>query len=89
MCIASLGTAGAAIWEHARNNGFAIVSKDGDFHHLSMLRGAPPRVIWLRVGNASTADILRLLLAQEDAIKRFEKNDASTFLVLDSGARRR
>ena len=35
------------IWQHALEHGFAIVSKDEDFHHLSFLRGAPPKVIGL------------------------------------------
>jgi predicted nuclease of predicted toxin-antitoxin system len=31
------------VWEYARVNGFAMVSKDEDFHHLSLLYGAPPK----------------------------------------------
>src|SRR5712692_6503846 len=31
------------VWEYARANGFAIVSKDEDFHQLSFLYGAPPK----------------------------------------------
>ena len=27
-----------AIWSHARDNGFVIVSKDEDFHRLSVIR---------------------------------------------------
>jgi predicted nuclease of predicted toxin-antitoxin system len=45
------------VWEHARANGFAIVSKDEDFHQLSFLYGAPPKVVWVRLGNCTTADI--------------------------------
>jgi len=32
------------VWEYARANGFAIVSKDEDFHQLSFLYGPPPKV---------------------------------------------
>ena len=32
------------IWEHARLNGFAIVTKDEDYNNLSVLRGGPPKV---------------------------------------------
>ena len=45
------------VWEYARANGFAIVSKDEDFHQLSFLYGAPPKVVWVRLGNCTTADI--------------------------------
>jgi len=30
---------------------------DDDFRSLSLVNGAPPKVIWLRIGNASTAAI--------------------------------
>jgi predicted nuclease of predicted toxin-antitoxin system len=33
------------VWEHARLNGFAIVTKDADCNNLSVLRGQPPKVI--------------------------------------------
>lgn len=42
------------IWEHARLNGFAIVSKDEDYNNLSVVRGSPPKVIWLQLGNCTT-----------------------------------
>ena len=38
------------VWEYAKANGFAIVSKDSDFQQRSLLEGAPPKFIWLRVG---------------------------------------
>src|SRR5262245_45840228 len=44
------------VWEYARAHGFAIVSKDEDFHQLSFLYGAPPKVVWVRLGNCTTAD---------------------------------
>ena len=45
------------IWAYAREHDFAVVSKDDDFRSLSLVNGAPPKVIWLRIGNASTAAI--------------------------------
>ena len=41
------------IWDYAKTNGYAIVSKDSDFQHRSLLRGSPPKFIWLRVGNCT------------------------------------
>jgi len=49
------------IWEHARAHGFVIVSKDDDFNALSLVRGAPPKVIWIRPGNVSTAAVAESL----------------------------
>ena len=45
---------------HAQDHGFTIVSKDLDFHEVSLLRG-PPKVIWIRPGNYVTSDIQSFL----------------------------
>ena len=71
-----------AIWDHAKNAGFTIASKDGDFHQMSLLHGAPPKVVWVRVGNSSTDEIAQLVRARYDAIEAFVIGSAS-LLVLD------
>jgi len=43
------------VWDFAREQGFVIVTKDSDFSELSILRGSPPKVIWLRIGNCTTS----------------------------------
>ena len=55
------GAADSTVWQLARERQCVLVTKDEDFHRLSVLRGAPPKVVWLRVGNCSTKDIARLL----------------------------
>ena len=40
------------IWDYAALHGYTIVSKDSDFQQRSLLSGAPPKFIWLRVGNS-------------------------------------
>ena len=70
------------VWEHARANGFALVSKDSDFQQFSFVRGHPPKVIWIRRGNCSVADLEELLLASVDVIREFsEAEDASVLLL--------
>lgn len=49
------------VWTYAKDKGFVIVTKDSDFHELSLVRGTPPKVIWLRVGNTRKANVIRLL----------------------------
>jgi predicted nuclease of predicted toxin-antitoxin system len=49
------------IWFHARTHDFVIVTKDNDFVELAVLRGSPPKVVWLRIGNCSTGAVERLL----------------------------
>ena len=48
-----------------------IVSKDEDFHRLSVLHGPPPKVIWIRLGNCSTDDVMQLLRMRRDEIEAF------------------
>lgn len=57
------------IWQFARENGFVIVTKDADFYDLSLLHGAPPKVIWLKSGNVNKAEIVRILLRNRGAIE--------------------
>ncbi len=70
------------IWQFARTHGFTIVSKDADFNQRSFLHGHPPKVIWLRVGNRSTADLAELLRSRTASIAVFEADDLSSLLVL-------
>lgn len=70
------------VWEFARDNGFTLVTKDSDFHDLSLLRGSPPQVIWLRVGNCTTADIETLLRQHQPEIVQFTQDITAGVLVL-------
>jgi len=48
------------------------------------LHGPPPKVVWLRVGNISTAAIVELLVANVDAMTRFAAAEDEALLVLPS-----
>ena len=43
------------LWFYARTHGFIFVTKDRDVEELALLRGAPPKIIWMRIGNAAAA----------------------------------
>jgi len=51
----------AEVWEFALRGGFAMVTKDEDFGQMGVLRGSPPKVLWLLLGNCSTAQVEALL----------------------------
>ncbi len=76
------GSSDLGIWRLARDRELAIVSKDEDFQALSLLYGAPPKVIWVRLGNCSIADIIRLLRHRRADINRFLTDDEAAFLAL-------
>lgn len=55
------------VWAYAGEQGYMIASKDSDFRQLAFLFGPPPKGIWFRVGNCSTAAIAAVLRSNEDA----------------------
>lgn len=72
-----------AVWDFALQHGYTIVSKDSDFHQLAFLKGPPPKVIWIRLGNCSTSDIEALLRRSAEQIRRFIANQESAFLIVE------
>lgn len=71
-----------AIWAYAAANGFVLVTKDEDFHRLSILHGAPPKVIWIGLGNCATDEVVRLLRTRHGEISQFLEHPEATFLGL-------
>lgn len=72
----------AEVWAYARDNGFVIVTKDSDFNDLSLALGAPPKVVWLRIGNCTLGDVERALRLHESALRLFhDDGDATVFVV--------
>jgi len=67
------GASDTSVWEYARENGFIIVSKDSDFSQRSSLLGGPPKVVWLRIGNCTTARIDFVLRNAVDRLEKFER----------------
>lgn len=57
------------IWEFAKQNDFCIVTQDADFAERSRLYGSPPKVVWLRCGNAPSKQIEALIRTHEAAIR--------------------
>ena len=46
-----------AIWNYALAHNLVIVTQDSDYSDWNKLRGAPPKIVWLRCGNASVDQI--------------------------------
>ena len=78
-----LGTADdVLVWEHSRSNDFFVVTKDADFADLSVLRGFPPKVVWIRRGNCSTANIEEILRDHNAEIEDLATDSTSGILTL-------
>lgn len=69
------------IWRFAKENNFAIVSKDSDFYNRAAVYGGPPKVIWLRVGNCTTTEIEDLLKRSKPAIDAFAQSPETTLVI--------
>ena len=70
------------VWNYAVENDLHILTKDGDFNGLQSLKGFPPKIIWIRIGNASTKIIIQVLQENADKIKTFLQNETIGILEL-------
>jgi predicted nuclease of predicted toxin-antitoxin system len=59
-----------------------LVTKDEDFHRLSVLKGMPPKVVWIRVGNCTTRDVARLLRERWPLLREFASDPVAALLEL-------
>lgn len=83
--VTAVGLAGAsdrAIWDHAGTHDLVLITKDEDFHRMSVLLGPPPKVVWIRVGNCRTDDVLRVLRREVGRVRSFVDHPDEGFLIL-------
>jgi len=71
-----------AIWELAKAGGFTLVSHDSDFAEIAGLRGPPPKIIWLRIGNQPTSLVAETLRGRAEAIADFGQDPVSACLEI-------
>ena len=64
------------IWNYAKDHGMVIVTQDSDYPDWNKLRGAPPKIVWLRCGNASVDEIEKKLRDVAGRIQLMETQDA-------------
>ncbi len=62
------------VWEFAKLNDFCIVTQDADFAERSRLYGSPPKVVWLRCGNAPSNQVETLIRSGQEAIQELLGN---------------
>ncbi len=76
------GADDSGVWAYAKAHQFAIVSKDSDFAARSVLESDAPKIIWIRLGNCSTAEIEKLLRSAHDTVRTFLEKSEETCLIL-------
>ena len=73
----------AKIWQYAKQYGFTIVTFDADFFDISVLRGFPPKIVWLRTGNLTTSGIAECINLNYSNIISFIDNSDQSCLEID------
>ena len=71
-----------SIWHYCLQEGLVVVSKDNDFGFLAMQRGAPPKAIWIKLGNCTTDDVENAIRRDIDAIRAFEEDPEAALLII-------
>ncbi|MCK9453057.1 MAG: DUF5615 family PIN-like protein [Bacteroidales bacterium] len=71
------------IFDYARTNDFAIVTFDSDFFDLNVIKGFPPKIIWIRTGNTTTNNLENLLRDKYDLIKLFLDEDYACLEIME------
>jgi predicted nuclease of predicted toxin-antitoxin system len=72
----------ATIRAFAISRGFAIVTKDSDLYSSAIMHGAPPKIVWLRIGNCSVATVETLLRTHAAAILAFDADPVEAIMTL-------
>jgi predicted nuclease of predicted toxin-antitoxin system len=70
------------IWQFARDNNYTIVTKDSDFNDVVTLRGVPPKVVWLRIGNSTTRRVEQILRIHIGVITSFVTQSSDSILEI-------
>ena len=73
----------AEVFDYTLDNGYALVSKDVDFAELAQARSPSPKVVWLRLGNCTTAEIEDTLRARQEAVAALESDPEARVLALE------
>ncbi len=62
------------IWNYSKDNNFILVTQDADFYELALLRGFPPKIIYLRCKDSSTKNIIKVITENFQEIEEFNNN---------------
>lgn len=69
------------VWLFARDGGYCVTSKDGDFSDEDRFPGPPPKYLQLTIGNASTSQVEAFIRDRLDVIRAFESDDRRALVL--------
>jgi predicted nuclease of predicted toxin-antitoxin system len=61
---------------------FPVITFDADFYDISLIKGYPPKIVWLRTANLTTAEIADRIIFHLPSILSFiDESDISCLEV--------
>jgi predicted nuclease of predicted toxin-antitoxin system len=70
------------VWLYAKLNSCLLISKDSDFIEKAVIKGHPPKIIWIKAGNCSTDKIELLLRKNQRLIEDFIADKENSVLTI-------
>lgn len=71
------------IFEFAKKNEYSIVTFDSDFCDLNIMKGFPPKIIWIRTGNTTTKNLELIIRQKSELINSFLIEDFGCLEIID------
>jgi predicted nuclease of predicted toxin-antitoxin system len=70
------------VWLYAKLNSFILISKDSDFIEKAVIKGHPPKIIWIKTGNCPTDQIEMLVRKNRKIIEEFIADKENSVLTI-------
>ncbi len=74
------------IFDYAKKHDYSVVTFDSDYVDLNVVKGIPPKIIWLKTGNLTTKSISELLRKNMSVIHKFLESEEEEILEIIKNA---
>jgi predicted nuclease of predicted toxin-antitoxin system len=72
----------SGLWELAGDGDYLLTTRDEDLIGTSVLRGTPPKILWLNTGHSRNPVIAALIKSHSADIERFATDADLSFLAI-------
>lgn len=70
------------LWRYAIEHGFALMTRDDDFHQRSMLNGSPPKVVYLANAQGDASSLADFIGRNIASLAAFLEDAEASLLIL-------
>jgi len=71
------------VWQYAKDKNYTIVTQDSDFNDLSIIKGFPPYVVWIKTGNSLVSEIENTLRTHSITLHDFFKKQSIGLIEIE------